>query len=158
MTLVTMSRKEFSRIKILQDVSAGSLSIDEAAALLRVTRRQLFRIQRAFRYRGAAALVSRRRGQPGNRRFPVHLRQETLAIIRERYVDFGPTLAAEKLAACHGLSLSRETLRQWMMAEVRAIIKLYKGDLVLQVLLDKLKERDARGSNKPPEGAQDAGK
>jgi hypothetical protein len=117
MTLVTMSRKEFSRIKILQDVSAGSLSIDEAAALLRVTRRQLFRIQRAFRYRGAAALASQRRGQPGNRRFPVHLRQETLAIIRERYVDFGPTLAAEKLAACHGLSLSRETLRQWMMAE-----------------------------------------
>src|SRR5918994_361911 len=32
----------------------------------------------------------------------------------ERYADFGPTLAAEKLAERDGLTVSRETLRQWM--------------------------------------------
>src|SRR3954452_12416325 len=40
--------------------------------------------------------------------------QAALAAVRERYADFGPTLAAEKLAASHDLRLSRETLRQWM--------------------------------------------
>jgi hypothetical protein len=40
-----------------------------------------------------------------------------MATIRERYADFGPTLAAEKLSEVHELSLSRETLRHWMIAD-----------------------------------------
>ena len=44
------------------------------------------------------------------------LRMEVIAIIRERYADFGPTLAGEKLAELHGIHLGRETIRQWMMA------------------------------------------
>jgi hypothetical protein len=35
-------------------------------------------------------------------------------LVRDHYLDFGPTLAAEKLAANHGLAVSRETLRKWM--------------------------------------------
>src|SRR6267378_2820075 len=38
-----------------------------------------------------------------------------LSIVRERYADFGPTLAAEKLSELHGLDLGVETLRQWMI-------------------------------------------
>jgi hypothetical protein len=45
------------------------------------------------------------------------LRAEVLGIIRERYTDFGPQLASEKLAALHDIHLSRETVRSWMMAE-----------------------------------------
>ncbi|MDR6759819.1 hypothetical protein J2Y48_005146, partial [Mycoplana sp. BE70] len=41
-------------------------------------------------------------------------RDYAVAIVRERYADFGPTLAAEKLAEHDGLTVSRETLRQWM--------------------------------------------
>ena len=66
----------------------------------------------------AEALVSRRRGQPSNRRYPADLRRQAIDIIRARYSDFGPTLAGEKLAELHGLHLSRETLRQWMMGVV----------------------------------------
>jgi hypothetical protein len=43
------------------------------------------------------------------------LRAEVIGIIRERYPDFGPTLAAEKLAELHGIDLARETVRQWMI-------------------------------------------
>jgi hypothetical protein len=53
---------------------------------------------------------------PINRSFPSAWRAEVLGIIRERYPDFGPTLAAEKLAELHGIHLGRETLRQWMVA------------------------------------------
>jgi hypothetical protein len=42
-------------------------------------------------------------------------RETVLAIVRERYTDFGPTLAAEKLSELHGLDLGVETLRQWMI-------------------------------------------
>jgi hypothetical protein len=40
--------------------------------------------------------------------------QRALALIRERYGDFGPTPACERLYECHGIRLARETLRQWM--------------------------------------------
>ncbi|GGW44897.1 hypothetical protein GCM10011452_36450 [Gemmobacter lanyuensis] len=41
----------------------------------------------------------------------------TLALVRERYADFGPTLAAEKLAERDGVKISRETLRKWMVED-----------------------------------------
>jgi hypothetical protein len=40
-----------------------------------------------------------------------------VTLIKERYADFGPTLAAEKLAELHGIRVSRETLRNWMRAD-----------------------------------------
>ena len=117
MTLVTMSKEEFSRVAVLQDLRDGRLGVDAGAALLGVTRRQVFRLKKAFLADGPAGLASRKRGQPGNRRTPDSIRRQVLAILRERYADFGPTLAAEKLAQHHGLSFSRETLRLWMVAE-----------------------------------------
>jgi transposase-like protein len=37
-----------------------------------------------------------------------------LKLYAQRYGDFGPTLAAEKLAERHGITLSDETLRRWL--------------------------------------------
>src|SRR5664279_6380405 len=45
------------------------------------------------------------------------VRTLALSIVRERYADFGPTFAVEKLAELHGCSVSRETLRGWMIAD-----------------------------------------
>src|SRR5580700_2674446 len=72
---------------------------------------------RGLKQDGAASLLSKRRGQPSNHRLPAEVRALALSIVRERYCDFGPSLAAEKLAEHHGCSVSRETLRGWMIAE-----------------------------------------
>ncbi len=53
---------------------------------------------------------------PGNHRLPAVVREAALALVRAHYADFGPTLAAEKLFEQHGIRISRETLRGWMMA------------------------------------------
>ena len=37
-----------------------------------------------------------------------------LRLYAQRDRDFGPTLAAEKLAECHGVPISDETLRRWL--------------------------------------------
>src|SRR5712672_1124561 len=42
------------------------------------------------------------------------LRDHAIALVREYYADFGPTLAAEKLGERHDVRVSRETLRGWM--------------------------------------------
>ena len=65
-------------------------------------RRQVFRLLRGFRERGAVSLVSSRRGRPSNNRLPEAVRELAIAIVRERTADFGPMLACEKLSQGHG--------------------------------------------------------
>jgi hypothetical protein len=60
------------------------------------------RLTNRYRSGGAAVLISRKRGQPSNHQLPGGLAHRALAIIRERYPDFGPTLACEELLECHG--------------------------------------------------------
>jgi len=45
------------------------------------------------------------------------VRQQALMIIRERYADFGPTLAHEKLTELHGVPVSVSTIRNWMLED-----------------------------------------
>ena len=77
----------------------------------------MWRLLNEFRATGAAGLVSKKRGRPSNRRTAAAVRAAALWIVRQNYADFGPTLAAEKLAAEHGFSFSSETLRKWMIAD-----------------------------------------
>lgn len=114
--LVTISMNELRRVKIIESVVEGRLSGVRAAEQLGLSERQVSRLRRRFEAAGAAGLVSARRGRPGNRQFSVSLRARVIAIIRERYADFDPTLAREKLHECHGIVLAKETLRQWMYA------------------------------------------
>jgi hypothetical protein len=115
MTVITMSRKELTRLRVLIDISDGRLSVADATGLFGVGRRQVYRLLDAFPACGPDGLISRKRGGPSNRALGAVFRETVLAIVRERYIDFGPTLAAEKLAELHGLDLGVETLRQWMI-------------------------------------------
>lgn len=117
MTVLVMSRNEIDRVAILRDLSEKRLKVSEAALQLRICPRQVLRLAKAYAAQGPSALMSRRRGRTSNRSYPAALRAEVVAIIRERYADFGPQLASEKLAALHDIHLSRETVRLWMMAE-----------------------------------------
>jgi Winged helix-turn helix len=117
MTVLSMSKQEFSRLDVLLQVQSGRLRVVDACALLGLHRRQVFRLLRGLKQDGAASLLSKRRGKPSNHRLPPEVRRLALSIVRERYVDFGPTFAAEKLAELHGCSVSRETLRGWMIED-----------------------------------------
>jgi hypothetical protein len=79
--------------------------------------RQVWRLLKAFRSDGIAGLISKKRGRPSNHRTTASVRTAAPWIVRHNYADFGPTLAAEKLAAEHGFGFSGETLRKWMIAD-----------------------------------------
>jgi len=111
-----MSDGELTRLEVLRDLDQKRLTAEAAGRLLELGRRQVFRLLKAYRTLGPAGLISKRRGRRSNRRKPEAFRRATLAIIREWYWDFGPTLVAEKLREVHGITLGRETLRLWMIA------------------------------------------
>jgi transposase len=112
--LITISMHELERVKIIEAVVQHRLTIVLAAERLQLCERQVSRLVRRYEAAGPAGLVSARRGQPSNRELPVDLRARAMALVRERYADFGPTLACEKLAECHGVMLAKETVRRWM--------------------------------------------
>ena len=115
--LVTMSNKELHRLPVIQAVVEKRLRRRDAASQLDLTERQVQRLMNRFRESGAAGLTNGRRGLPGTHRIDIALRHRILTLLRENYVGFGATLAAEKLLERHGISVSVETLRCWMTAD-----------------------------------------
>ncbi len=113
---VAMSQRERDVLKVMQPVLDGKRTQAEAARLLRLSTRQIRRIQQKFEDGGDTALVHGLRGKPSNHRHKPTLRNKVLKAYQQRYRDFGPTFACEKLAA-DGLEVGVETLRRWLLAE-----------------------------------------
>ena len=111
-----MSLKERNRMGVMKQVKAKLLSIVAAGKLLRLSYRQAKRVWRRYRDKGDKGLVHRGRGRVGNRRKAANIRERILARYKERYPDFGPTLAAEHLGR-EGWMVDHETLRQWLLAK-----------------------------------------
>jgi DNA-binding Lrp family transcriptional regulator len=88
-----MSNKELDRATVMARLAEGSLSQRAGAEALGITERQVRRLLRGYEAQGAVALISKRRGKPSNRRLASGLREYAIALISERYADFGPTLA-----------------------------------------------------------------
>ena len=110
-----MSERELQRVEVLSQVADGTMSVTMAAAVMDRSARQVQRLLRRFRTEGAAAIRHKARGRRSNNRVHDGVRDYALTLIRESHADFGPTLAAEKLAERHGLVVSRETVRTWMI-------------------------------------------
>jgi hypothetical protein len=110
-----MSQPERDVLKVMAPVVSGERAQTEAARLLRLSVRQVRRLQRRLEAEGDRGVVHRSRGRPSNRRLADDLKAGALAAYRDRYADFGPTLAAEKLAG-EGLVVAASTLRRWLSA------------------------------------------
>ena len=117
-----MSSQELHRVEVLARVKNRNLKLKDAAALLRLSHRQVKRLWKRYRKGGAKALQHGSAGRASNRAKPVKFRRAVLARVRKKYSGeigerFGPTLAAEHLAKEDGLQIDAETLRRWMLAD-----------------------------------------
>ena len=97
---IAMTQKATDRLSVIQQVVNRQLRQREAAVQLGLSIRQVKRLVVRFRQEGPPGLVSRHLGRrPGNALS--HVRQEIMGLVHERYADFGPTLACEKLVEQH---------------------------------------------------------
>ena len=115
--LLTMSKQELTRLEVMQRIKEKRLTQKEAAGMLKKSVRQIKRLFRAYKAQGAKGLISGRRGKPSNHRLDEQVEQQVLDLLKEKYEDFGPTLAHEKLTEVHKLQLSRESVRRIMIEE-----------------------------------------
>jgi transposase len=111
---IPMSQRERDVLKIMQPVLQGERTQAEAAQLLGLSVRQIRRLQRKLEAGGDAAIVHGLRGKPSNHQADSKFKASVLEAYRQRYPDFGPTLASEKLAE-EDLAVCPQTLRRWLI-------------------------------------------
>jgi transposase len=109
---LVMSDRDWERSHVVRLSVEHRLNQQEGADRLGIGVRQFRRLVRAWQEGGAAGLMSRQRSRPSHNRLADAQRSRILGLLREKYEDFGPTLAAEKLSELDGITVSRETVRQ----------------------------------------------
>ena len=113
---VIMSVKELRRVHVIRKTMEQKLTQVKAGAVLGLTPRHIRRLIERVKQAGDHGLAHRGRGKPSNRRIPEPVKAKALKLYEQQYGDFGPTLAAEKLAERHGITISAETVRGWLRA------------------------------------------
>src|SRR4051812_33526495 len=99
-----MSARELRRGGVLERVKAGAVRLGAAAQGLGISYRQVKRIYRGTAPEGANGLQHRSAGRQSNPATALDIREQALALVREKYSGavverFGPTLAAGHLAS-----------------------------------------------------------
>jgi transposase len=120
-----MSSKELRRAGILARVKSGELKLVNAAVMMGLSYRQSKRLAKRYREEGAKGLKHGSAGRESNRRKPKKFRERVLRLVGKKYSGeegerFGPTLAAEHLAA-----LVKNVVFERFMPQLRSEIETW---------------------------------
>jgi transposase len=115
--ILIMTHNEQERLKVFSQVDEHLLTYAEAAQLLRLSERQVYRLIKRYHSEGNTAVVHGLRGKPSNRRYSQDERENILRIYRAQFADYGPTLFAEVLRDEQKIRVHHETIRRWLLSE-----------------------------------------
>jgi transposase len=114
--MVTMSQKEFQRVKVIENAAGGRLSVREASRLLQLSERQVQRLKRRYQPDSVGWVQHGNRGRSMPWAVSIPQKQLILRLARGKYQGFNDSHLAEKLRAQENLSVSRETVRRILRA------------------------------------------
>jgi len=112
--IIAMTQEELKRLHLIHKALDKSLTQAEAADIIGVCLRQAQRIVRTVRVEGDEGIIHKSRGRISNRALPKKIKDKALRLYKEKYPDFGPTLATEKLFEIDKIRINDETLRLWL--------------------------------------------
>ena len=111
-----MSQQERDELDWLKRAKEGRVSQREAAERIGVSERWVRTLLKRMGRRGDGVVVHGLRGRPSNRKLPSETQRQALKILKQPdWHDFGPTFASQQLAKRHGIDVSDETVRKWMI-------------------------------------------
>jgi transposase len=112
--MITMSRKEARTLHIIHQALDKKITQGEAAAIIGLSDRQIRRLIKRIRIEGDEGICHQSRGKTSNHRIPKKIKEKALKLFKEKYKDFNPVHATEKLFEVHGITINDETLRLWL--------------------------------------------
>src|ERR1022692_5251847 len=110
-----MSKKERQKLEMMCRLERGDVSRSQAARILEVSERQIYRIYSRWKSDGDGGVVHQSRGGHSGRGYPLKIRNEVVRLYRSNYSDYSPTLFSEIISEKYGHQIHRETLRRWLM-------------------------------------------
>lgn len=116
-TDVSYTPRQMEWLGWLKLAAAKRITQKQAAERMQVSERWVRKLLNRMRLVGDRAVVHGLRGKPSNRRIPDPTRHKVIELLQTEYKELGPTLAAAYLSDQHGVRISKETLRQWMIHE-----------------------------------------
>jgi transposase len=112
-----MSQEERDWLEWLKRAQDGVVTQRQAAEKMGVSDRWVRELLVRMKTEGDAVVVHGLRGQPSNRRIDEQTQARVVELLKQpEWYDFGPTFASQQLAKRHGIEVSRETIRSWMVA------------------------------------------
>ena len=116
MERIAMSQEERDKLEWLKRARDKGISQREAASKIGVSDRWVRKLLKRMKKQGDRVVVHGLRGRTSNRKITAKVQVRALEILQQPdWHDFGPTFASEQLAKWHGIELSDETLRRWMI-------------------------------------------
>lgn len=123
---ILLNEVEKQKLEIITDVFDRKITNGDAAKKLGLSIRQIQRLKIDVRKYGASAIIHKLKGKPGNHKLHQAVKLEALSLVKEKYSDFKPKFASEKLEENHQLLINPETLRLWMIEGKLWKVKKYK--------------------------------
>lgn len=114
--VLQMTQREIDRLNVLHKAIDKRITQEKAGELLDLCRVHVNRLCRKIRKKDDRAIIHGLRGRPSNHQLPAGLADKAIVKIKEKYADFRPTFAAEKLLELEKIKLSAETVRRLMIA------------------------------------------
>ncbi len=115
--IITMTQGELKRLYVVRKAIDKVITQKEASKIIGVGLRQAQRMVFRVRTEGDSGIINKSRGRPSNRAKPGRVKDKALMLFRQKYPDFGPTLASEKLFERDGIKINDETLRLWLIED-----------------------------------------
>jgi transposase len=110
-----MRQKELLRSKMLEMVKQGKLTLKAAVKTMRISYRQGIRLYSKYLQEGDAGLIHGNYGRRSNNRTDETILDAALQAYQNRYSDFGPTFAAEKIAEEEGIKIGVSVMRRLLI-------------------------------------------
>ncbi len=115
--IIMATQDELRALHVIHKAIDKIITQKDASETIYLSERQIRRKVKRIREEGDKGIIHRSRGAPSNRTTPDKIRSKALMLFKDKYPDFGPTLASEKLFERDKIKVNDETLRLWLIEE-----------------------------------------
>lgn len=115
METVTLNRKEQKRLMILNQIEKKELNVRQAAAILELSERQVWRLLAGYRKEGVSAIAHGNRGRKPANTLEDNIKLKVLELAQYPYRGFNHQHFTEKLNEKEGICISRSTVRRILL-------------------------------------------
>lgn len=112
---LTLNRKEQNRLIVLNQKEAKHVTQADAALLLGISERQVWRLLAAYRKEGAEGLVHGNRDREPVNALSQGIKEKVLLLATDKYMGFNHSHFTEKLVGCEHIPLSRSSVRRILL-------------------------------------------